>query len=80
MAVKLPSNQEDREAYLREHRAGEFVKAVGEARRQSAGSVMLTIVAFAGEPEARYVALDYASDCGVAITMTPLGMHDRNRA
>jgi hypothetical protein len=71
MTVKLSSNQEDREAYLRKHRAGEFIKAVGEAHRQSGGSVMLTIAAFAGEPEALYVALDYASDCGVSITMTP---------
>jgi hypothetical protein len=68
---RLPSNQEDREVYLREHRAGEFVKAVTDARRDSVDTVMMTVKAFADEPDVLYVALDYAYHSGMTLTMAP---------
>jgi hypothetical protein len=68
---RLPSNQEDREVYLREHRAAEFVKAVTDARRDSVDTVIMTVKAFAGEPDVLYVALDYAYHSGMSVTMTP---------
>jgi hypothetical protein len=68
---RLPDNQEDREVYLRDHRAGEFVKAVSDARRDSLDEVIMTVKGFAGEPEVLYVALDYAYDRGVTVTMAP---------
>jgi hypothetical protein len=69
MAMKLPSNQEDREVYLREHRATGFVEAITDARRQALDTVIMTVDAFAGEPPVLYVALEYAHHSGVAITM-----------
>jgi hypothetical protein len=68
---RLPSNQEDREVYLRDHRAGEFVKAASDARRDSVHTIIMTVKAFAGEPDVLYVALDYASHQGITITLTP---------
>lgn len=79
MAVTLPDNQEDREVYLREHQAGRFIDAVSHARRDSADSVILTVDAFAGEPETLYVALDYASNAGVTLTIAPAVPSDRTR-
>lgn len=52
-------------------RAGEFVKAVSDARRDSLDEVIMTVKGFAGEPEVLYVALDYAYDRGVTVTMAP---------
>lgn len=68
---RLPSNQEDREIYLRKRRAGEFVKAVTDARRDSVDTVIMTVKAFAGEPDVLYVALDYAYHGGMAVEMAP---------
>lgn len=68
---RLPSNQEDREVYLRDHRAGEFIKAVSDARRDSVDTLVMTVEAFAGEPHALYVALDYAYHSGMSVTMAP---------
>jgi hypothetical protein len=65
----LPTNQEDREVYLREHNAANFVKAVSDARRDSVDAVIMTVKAFAGEPDVLYVALDYAYDRGITVTM-----------
>jgi hypothetical protein len=65
----LPDNQEDREVYLHEHRAGRFIEAVSDARRDSVDMVIMTVKAFAGEPEVLYVALDYAYHSGVGVTM-----------
>jgi hypothetical protein len=75
MITDLSNNQEDREIYLHDHRAGEFVKAVSDARRDSLDTVMTTIKAFAGEPDVLYVALDYAYHSGTTVTMAP----DRGR-
>lgn len=44
---------------------------VDEARRESIDTIMTTTKAFAGGPEALYVALDYAYHSGVAVTMAP---------
>ena len=68
---QLPSSQEDREVYLREHNAGDFIKAVTEAPDQGVDTVIMTVKAFAGEPEVLYVALEYAYDSGMAVTMAP---------
>jgi hypothetical protein len=68
---QLPNNQEDREVYLREHNAANFIKAVTEGRRDSIDTVIMTVRAFAGEPDVLYVALNYAYDSGMAVTMAP---------
>jgi hypothetical protein len=74
---RLPTNQEDREVYLHDHRAGEFIKAVTDARRDSLDTVIMTVKAFAGEPEALYVALDYAYHSGMTVTMAPESGQDK---
>jgi late competence protein required for DNA uptake (superfamily II DNA/RNA helicase) len=68
---QLPTNQEDREVYLREHNSDEFVKAVTEAPAQGVDTVITTVKAFAGEPEVLYVALEYAYHSGMTVTMAP---------
>ncbi|HTD09574.1 MAG TPA: hypothetical protein VK680_11850 [Solirubrobacteraceae bacterium] len=68
---RLPDNQEDREVYLHDHRAGEFIKTVTDARRDSLDTVIMTVKAFAGEPDVLYVALDYAHHSGMTVTMAP---------
>ena len=68
---RLPNNQEDREVYLREHDAATFIEAVSNARRNEVDGVVMTIGAFAGEPDVLYVALAYAYHSGIAITMAP---------
>jgi hypothetical protein len=68
---RLPNNQEDREVYLREHNAANFVEAVSNARRDSLDTVIMTIKAFASEPDVLYVALDYAHHSGMTVTMAP---------
>lgn len=69
---RLPDNQEDREVYLRDHDTARFVAAVDKTRKD-ADTVIMTVKAFAGEPEALYVALDYAYHGGVPVTMAPDG-------
>ena len=66
---RLPNNQEDREVYLREHNAASFVEAVTNGRRDSIDTVVMTVKAFAGEPDVLYVALDYAYHSGMTVTM-----------
>lgn len=73
----LPGNQEDREVYLREHNAADFIKAVADGSRDSIDTVIMTVKAFAGEPDVLYVALNYAYDSGMAITMAPDSGQDR---
>jgi hypothetical protein len=68
MATRFPDTQEDREVYLREHRAARFIEMVNDARHQSA-AVIMTVKAFWGEPETLYVALEYAYHSGVGVTM-----------
>ena len=72
----LPSTQEDREVYLRDHNASNFIKAVNDARHRSLDTVLMTVKGFAGEPDVLYVALDYAYHEGVGITMAPMVEHD----
>jgi hypothetical protein len=67
----LPHNQEDREVYLREHEAGNFIKAVQGVQKEKADTLIMMLDAFWGEPELLYVALNYARDQGVTVTMTP---------
>jgi hypothetical protein len=68
---QLPNNQENREVYLRDHRAANFIEAVSNARRDSVDTVIVTVKAFASEPDVLYVALDYAYHSGMTVTMTP---------
>lgn len=70
-SVHLPDNQEDREVYLREHNASNFIKAVTNAQRQSIDTLLMTVKGFAGEPDVLYVALNYAYDSGITVTMAP---------
>jgi hypothetical protein len=69
---RLPDDQEDRAAYLRGHDAVLFIDLIAEARRDSVDDVITTVAAFAGEPEVLYVALEYASHSGVAVSMAPI--------
>jgi hypothetical protein len=39
--------------------------------QRDADTVLMTIKAFAGEPDVLYVSLDYAYEAGVTLTMTP---------
>jgi hypothetical protein len=80
MVETLPGNREDREVYLREHRAGSFVEAVKSARRDALDTVILSVGAFAGEPKLLYVALEYAYGSGVTITMAPDPAADPSRS
>jgi hypothetical protein len=66
---RLPNNQEAREVYLREHNAATFIEAVNNSRRDSVDTVIMTVKAFAGEPDVLYVALDYAYHSGMSVTM-----------
>ncbi len=67
----LPNNQEDREVYLCEHDAGDFIKAVHGTQTKKAGALVMMLDVFWGEPELLYVALSYARDQGVTVTMAP---------
>jgi hypothetical protein len=69
MATLLPSNQEDREVYLREHGAVRFIEMIADAARQSV-EVIMTVKAFAEKPQVLYVALEHAYYSGVRVTMT----------
>jgi hypothetical protein len=75
---QMPTNQEDREVYLREHDAATFIEAVSNARRDAIKAVIMTVNAFAGEPDVLYVALDYAHHSGVTITMASDPEQDRS--
>jgi hypothetical protein len=66
----LPNNQEDREFYLREHDAADFINSVATAQREHAPVIMM-LDAFWREPDLLYVALDYARSTGVDVTLTP---------
>lgn len=66
---KLPDNQEDREVYLRDHNAANFITAVNDARGDTIDTVIMTLDAFHQEPDLLYVALDYAKHNGVTVTI-----------
>lgn len=68
----LPTNQEDREVFLREHEAKQFVAAVASAKAMTEPTLVTTLGAFQGEPEMLYVALDYARGEGVDVTIAAL--------
>jgi hypothetical protein len=65
----LPDNQEDRAVYLRQHDAARFIDVVARARNDDADHVLMTVKAFAGEPDPLYVALSYAYHEGMTVTM-----------
>jgi hypothetical protein len=67
----LPNNQEDREVYLREHDAANFIEAVKNTQTEQANTLIMMLDAFWHEPELLYVALSYARDQGVTITIAP---------
>jgi len=77
--LEASGQPEDRAVYLREHRAGRFIDAVGDTRHGSIDTVMLTVAASVGEPETLYVALDYTPNSGVTITVAPAVSGDRSR-
>jgi hypothetical protein len=68
---RLPHDQARRTAYLREHGAAGFVDAVADARRDSIDVIITTVSGFADEPEVLYVALEFAADSGIAVTVAP---------
>ncbi len=72
----LPTNQEDREVYLREHDAVGFIDSVAAAQHKEAPVIMM-LDAFWREPDLLYVALDYARTSGVDVTLTLANERDR---
>jgi hypothetical protein len=76
----LPDNQEDREVYLRDHRATNFIEVVSNARRDSVDTVIMTVSGFARKPDVLYVALDYAYHGGIAVTMAPDNPRDEGNS
>lgn len=78
--TELPRNQKDREVYLREHDAARYIEMIRDARDQSTAHVVMTVGAFAGEPDVLYVALDYAAEAGVTITMALPAEADERRS
>jgi hypothetical protein len=68
---KLPNNQEDREVYLRDLDAANFIIAFTDARKNKIDTLIMTLDAFEHEPELLYVALDYAKHSGVTVTIAP---------
>jgi hypothetical protein len=79
-SAHLPDNQEDREVFLRERNAGNFIEAVANAQRQQLDTLLMSVKGFAGEPDVLYVALDYAYHNGVAVTMAPEAAGDSQPA
>jgi hypothetical protein len=71
----LPTNQEDREVYLREHDAAGFIDSVIKAQREKAQVIMM-LDAFWREPDVLYVALDYARASCVDVILTPPNTSD----
>ncbi len=59
------------DSQYRRHRADDFIEVVRGAGRRSANTVIMTVKAFAREPELLYVVLNYAFDSGVSVTMAP---------
>jgi hypothetical protein len=68
---RLPNNQEDREVYLRDHRAAKLHRSRQQRSPRLVDTVIVTVKAFAGEPDVLYVALDYAYHSGMTVTMAP---------
>ncbi len=67
----LPNNQEDREVYLREGGAGDFVDALKE--RQRSGDLLVQALDPEWSAEVIYVALEFIRDQGVAVKLV---IHD----
>jgi len=67
------SEKQELEQQLRAGNAVRFIDAVSHAVSNDADRVLLTLTAFAGEPELLYAALRYASLCGVAVMLAPQG-------
>jgi hypothetical protein len=65
--VTLPDNQEDRETYLRECGAGDFVDALKE--RQQSGNVLIQALNPTWTTNAIYVAVEYIREEGVAVKL-----------
>jgi hypothetical protein len=63
----LPNNQEDREVYLRERGASDFVDALKE--RQQSGDVLVQALDPAWATDTIYVALEYIREVGVAVSL-----------
>jgi hypothetical protein len=64
----LPTDPDEQAAFLTAHGAPNFIKSVGSARANGA-SVVLTLRAFHHEPDVLYVALDYARQQNVSVTL-----------
>jgi hypothetical protein len=69
-STRLPTNQEDREVYLRERGIRQFFEAVNHAKSSEAPLVML-FRTFGGDPEALYIAVAYAIEENVPVAIVP---------
>ena len=59
------------EDLLRSGNAAKFIDAVSSANDRKADTVVLTLGAFAGQPDLLYAALRYASLRGMTVTVFP---------
>lgn len=76
--ISLPDNQEDREVYLREIGAGEFVDALKE--RKNTGDILVQMLNQTWETDTIYVALEYMRTEGDALTLVVRNAEDRAAA
>jgi hypothetical protein len=65
--VALPDNQEDRETYLRERGAGDFVDALRE--RQQSGDVLFQALNPEWTTDTICVVVEYIREEGVAVSL-----------
>jgi hypothetical protein len=73
----LPTNQEDREVYLWEHGDGRFIDLVKSAKRNDEMLIIkLDDPIWGNEPEQLYVALSYARDEDMPVTIAPSNASD----
>jgi hypothetical protein len=66
-STRLPTNQEDREVYLRECGLDDFVDALKE--RQQTGAVLVQALNPTWSTDAIYVAVEYIREKGVGVTL-----------
>lgn len=66
-ADALPSNQEDREVYLREVGAGDFVSAMKQ--REKSGDVLVQTLSPSWDSDTIYVVVEYAREIGLAVSL-----------
>jgi hypothetical protein len=76
--ISLPDNQEDREVYLREVGAGEFVDAL--KKRKKTGDTLVQMLHPTWQTDIIYVALEYMQAEGDTLTLVVQDVGDKAAA